>query len=141
MSTYPKIQSPCPYKGDLSAVMDGDMCRLCNRQVFNLSGMNDKERVAFMSGCSSQVCVSYKFPLKAAAAAAITLMALATPLAAAADPTSDDEAIIVVGGVIDLPTFPTLPTRAMHWRQRRRWCTRPQLSRRRRTRPIPRNSR
>jgi hypothetical protein len=101
MSIYPKIQSPCPYKGDLSAIMNDDVCTLCNRRVFDLTDMSDAERVAFMSRCG-QVCVSYKFPLRAAAAAAIAVAAVvATPLAAAADPTSDDEAIIVVGGMID----------------------------------------
>ena len=36
MAVFPKVQSPCPYKGQLSEIMDGDTCRLCNRQVFDL---------------------------------------------------------------------------------------------------------
>ncbi len=37
MAVYPKIQSPCHYKGNSSSIMDGDTCRMCKRQVFDLA--------------------------------------------------------------------------------------------------------
>jgi hypothetical protein len=101
MAIFPKIQSPCPYKGDLSAIMDGDVCRLCERQVFDLTAMSDGERVAFMKGCAGEVCVSYRLPLRPAlAAAAIAAAAIAVPTAAAA--CSDaTEVVVFTGGIKD----------------------------------------
>lgn len=81
MAFFPKIQSPCPYKGRLASVMDGDFCRMCERQVFDLTYMSDGERRAFMAGCGEEVCVSYRFGPAIAAAA---LAAAAVPTAAAA---------------------------------------------------------
>ena len=105
MAIYPNIQSPCPYAGELSAFMDGDVCRKCNRQVFDLSDMSDDGRIAFVSACHKEICVTYKFSLKSAAAAAIAVAALATPLSAAADPASDntvsESEIVYVGAIID----------------------------------------
>lgn len=84
MAIFPKIQRPCPYKSELAQVMDGDFCRMCSRQVFDLSGWSDGERVAFLAGCSDEVCVSYRLPLRPLLAAA-TLASLAAAPAAAAD--------------------------------------------------------
>ena len=58
MAFFPKIQSPCPYKGKLSAIMDGDVCRLCKREVFDLTHMTDGARREFLAGCANEVCVS-----------------------------------------------------------------------------------
>ena len=80
MAFFPKIQSPCPYKADLAAVMDGDFCRMCERQVFDLSHMNSEEKQAFLSGCAEEVCISYRFSPAIAAAA----LAAAMPAAASA---------------------------------------------------------
>ena len=80
MAFFPKIQSPCPYKADLAAVMDGDFCRMCKRQVFDLSHMSSDEKRAFLSACSGEVCISYRFGPAIAAAA----LAAAIPAAAAA---------------------------------------------------------
>ena len=100
MAVFPKIQSPCPYKGDLSAIMDGDMCRLCKREVFDLSGMSDGERVAFMKGCAGEVCVSYRLrPALAAAAFAVAAIALPTAAAACSDATEVET--VIVGGIKD----------------------------------------
>ena len=88
MAIFPKIQSPCPYKSDLAAVMDGDMCRMCDRQVFDLSFMSDDERMAFLAGCSGEVCVSYRVAFRPALAAAAMAAALALPAAAAAQDTA-----------------------------------------------------
>jgi predicted Fe-S protein YdhL (DUF1289 family) len=84
MPMFPKIQSPCPYKSDLAAVMDGDFCRMCKRQVVDLSDWSDGERVAFLAGCAEEVCVSYRLPLREMIAAA-TLASLAAAPAAAAN--------------------------------------------------------
>ncbi len=81
MAFFPRIQSPCPYKSSLSAVMDGDFCRMCERRVFDLTAMTDAERRAFMAGCGEEVCVSYRLRPAIAAAA---LAAAAVPVAAAA---------------------------------------------------------
>jgi len=92
MALFPKVESPCPYKGDLSAIMDGDVCRLCRRQVFDLTHMSDAERTVFMKGCSGQVCVSYRVP----ALVAVALAAAVTSAAA-----SDQEIVIITGGIHD----------------------------------------
>jgi predicted Fe-S protein YdhL (DUF1289 family) len=81
MAFFPRIQSPCPYKSDLAAVMDGDFCRMCKRTVFDLTDMTDGERRALLAGCGEEVCVSYRVRPAAVAAA---LAAAAMPAAAAA---------------------------------------------------------
>ena len=124
MAIFPKIQSPCPYKSDLASVMNGDMCRMCERQVFDLSFMSDQDRMAFLAGCTGEVCVSYRLPFRPALAAAAMAAALALPTAAAAQEqaapvaeaaieaiTADEMSIeeaameeswIIVGGIKDL---------------------------------------
>jgi predicted Fe-S protein YdhL (DUF1289 family) len=84
MARFPKIQSPCPYKSDLASVMDGDFCRMCERRVFDLTGWSDGERVAFLAGCSGEVCVSYRLPVRGMLAAAALASAAALPTAAMA---------------------------------------------------------
>lgn len=101
MAIFPRVQSPCPYQGNLASVMDGDMCRACKRQVFDLTAMTDGERVAFMDGCATEVCVSYKLPLAALAMAAT----LGAPMAAAAQEAASvdmDNFVLIVGGVKDV---------------------------------------
>jgi len=80
MAFFPKIQSPCPYKANLAAVMDGDFCRMCERRVFDLSHMSSEEKRAFLAGCTEEVCISYRFAPAIAAAALVA----ALPAAAAA---------------------------------------------------------
>jgi predicted Fe-S protein YdhL (DUF1289 family) len=80
MAFFPKIQSPCPYKADLASVMDGDFCRMCERRVHDLSHMSSDEKRAFLSACTGEVCISYRFGPAIAAAA----LAAAMPAAAAA---------------------------------------------------------
>ena len=103
MAVFPKVQSPCPYKGNLAAVMEGDMCRMCHRQVFDLTHMSDLERVAFMRGCATEVCVSYS--LRPAIAAAALAAAALTPSMAAAEPAvaevEVEDMMIIVGGITD----------------------------------------
>src|SRR5262245_20955151 len=105
MAKFPKIQSPCPYKGDLSAIMDGDVCRLCKREVFDISAWTDGERAAFLKGCAGEVCVGYNF--RPALAAAVAAAALGTATAACAQDAPDAMAAeevyeeIIVGGIKD----------------------------------------
>lgn len=115
MPIFPKIQSPCPYKDDLAAVMDGDMCRVCKRNVFDLTAMDDGERLAFLAGCEEEVCVSYRIPMRAAvAAAALAAAAVSVPAMSQEVPAPEMEAameseplpydesqMIVVGGIKD----------------------------------------
>lgn len=99
MAVFPKIQSPCPYKANLAAVMDGDFCRMCKRNVVDLSPMSDGERLAFLAGCEGEVCVSYRLPA-AIAAAALAAAAMGAPLAAAAAEADNSALVeIVVGGL------------------------------------------
>jgi predicted Fe-S protein YdhL (DUF1289 family) len=101
MARFPKIDSPCPYRARLSEVMDGDHCRMCDRNVYDLSGWNDAERTAFLAGCAQEVCVSYRLPLRVAAAA-LAAAAVATPVAAQSGGGGDAmEMLIVVGGISD----------------------------------------
>ncbi len=105
MAIFPRVQSPCPYKGNLSDIMDGDICNLCEKPVFDLTAMSDRERVAFMAGCSSEVCVSYRFPLRPALAAAALAAALPVPAFAqdaaqvGAPEFAEDDMTIIVGGI------------------------------------------
>jgi predicted Fe-S protein YdhL (DUF1289 family) len=85
MPIFPKIQSPCPYKSDLAAVMDGDFCRACKRTVFDLTAMEDGERVAFLAACEDEVCVSYRIPVRGAIAAAALAAATVSAPALAQD--------------------------------------------------------
>ena len=91
---FPRIQRPCPYKNELSEVMDGDICRVCTRKVHELNAFSEAERAAFLSSCSGEICVSYS--LRPAIVAAMTAAALALP-AAAQEVTFDEE--ILVGGI------------------------------------------
>jgi predicted Fe-S protein YdhL (DUF1289 family) len=109
MAFFPRIDSPCPYKDRLASVMKGDFCTMCKRDVFELSHMNDLERVAFLKSCSGEVCVKYNAPVRAIAAAA-ALVAATMPMALAAqDAAHSGEAVameedygeIIVGGILD----------------------------------------
>lgn len=100
MAVYPRIDSPCPYKSDLAAVMEGDLCRMCNRRVIDLTAMADADRLAFLGGCREEVCVSYRMPIRnAIAAAAMAAAAVAMPTAAAAQ--DEEVEMIIVGGIKD----------------------------------------
>jgi len=106
MAIFPRIQSPCPYQADLTSILDGQMCRLCKREVFDLTALDDDARIAFMNGCKEEVCVSYSLPLRTALAAAVVLAASAAPMAAAAGEVAevDIEYVVVVGGGIKDPS-------------------------------------
>jgi predicted Fe-S protein YdhL (DUF1289 family) len=99
MALFPKIQSPCPYKNDLSAIMDGDMCRMCKRQVVDITQMSDAQRVALIGGCKDEICVSYRLPT--VAAAALAAAAILAPVGAAACDVTPSGGGMEIGGIKD----------------------------------------
>ena len=106
MPAFPKITSPCPYKGDISDILTGETCKLCKRDVTNLSAMTQEDRISFLSSCSGEVCVRYEIPLKQAALAALVAGASVTGLQTAnaqdAEICSPPEPVyIIVGGIRD----------------------------------------
>lgn len=110
MSLFPKIQSPCPYKGKFSDIMQGNECRLCKREVVDITDMSVAERKDFLASCETEVCISYKVGAKSALAA-MAMGAAAVPTAAAAQDDTDPEntveyvedhgdyGVIIVGGM------------------------------------------
>ena len=88
MSLFPKVQSPCPYKGKFADIMQGNQCRLCKREVIDLTAMDDEGRKAFLDACDTEVCISYRVGAKSALAA-MAMSAVAVPTAAAAQDTAD----------------------------------------------------
>lgn len=101
MAIYPLIKSPCPYKGPLSDIMDGDICRLCHKQVHDLTEMTDDQRRALLAACAGDTCVSYKVTARTAATLAALAAAAVGGLPAAAQPpisNRDDDVIVVVAG-------------------------------------------
>jgi hypothetical protein len=112
MPLFPKISSPCPYKSDLAAVMDGDHCRMCARQVFDLTAMTDGERLTFLASCTDEVCVSYSIPLRRAAQAAMVAAAIAAPGAAVArpaPPAPPPPMAMIAGGLPPAPQVQMVP--------------------------------
>lgn len=103
MRVFPQITSPCPYKGPLSDIVDGDVCRLCQRQVFDLTAMDDAELAAFLAGCSGQTCVTYRIPRRAVSAAAAAVVTAVLPLS------------IVATQHRALPTGPWLASEGIAW--------------------------
>jgi hypothetical protein len=104
---YPRIDRHCPYSDRIAELLVGDHCRMCKRTVFDLSAMDEVTRRAFLAGCETDICVTYKLrPALAAAALAATVAAF--PAAAQEAPAKADaagaiqtipaeESIVVVG--------------------------------------------
>jgi hypothetical protein len=112
MASFPKIQGPCPYQDQagFAAMFDGDFCRLCKREVVDLSEWSDAQRIAFLDGCKEEVCVSYRLPMRPALAAAALSAGMALmPAAAAAQEvaagqaleTSQIEIVLTIGAIRD----------------------------------------
>jgi hypothetical protein len=79
--------------------MEGDVCKMCRRQVLDLTGMDDVARLAFLRSCEGEVCVSYLAPARVAFAAMAAAAAVAAPMAAAAcDPT---QILMTAGSIRD----------------------------------------
>lgn len=90
MSLLPWVQRPCPYLDRLDAVMDGDFCRKCRREVHDITDLDEAERAAFFESCNGNACVRYRFDAIPAAAAALIAAsaAIAAVPAAGAAPSS-----------------------------------------------------
>jgi len=83
MGLFPLVQSPCPYKGPLKDILDGSICRLCDREVHDISALSEAERIELVSGCTDEICVTYKVSKRSAIAAlALGAAASAMPVAA-----------------------------------------------------------
>ncbi|MGB3470063.1 MAG: hypothetical protein WBA51_04505 [Erythrobacter sp.] len=92
MSLFPRIQSPCPYKGKFADIMQGSQCRLCKREVIDLTDMTSGERREFLSACDTEMCISYRVGAKSALAA-MAMSTVAVPGAVAAQDTGIDTRI------------------------------------------------
>lgn len=77
MSLFPPIQRPCPYIDRLDSVMEGDFCRMCRREVHDLTAMDDAARAAFLAACGGDACVRYTLNVKPAVAAALIAASVA----------------------------------------------------------------
>lgn len=89
MSSFPKIDSPCPLRWKSAPTAGRDFCTQCRRRVHNLDTMNDTERRALLAGCATDICVSYSVPRRIAAAglaAALSFSAAATEIPADRSP-------------------------------------------------------
>jgi hypothetical protein len=124
MARFPIIDGPCPLPPEELAAIAGD-CGHCGKTVHSLDGMDDAERSAWMSKASGKVCVSYRLPLRIAAALALSV---ASPVFGQdSQPPCDTEPrrtateIVVFGGTVreaasarwtedlSLPELPTAP--------------------------------
>ena len=86
MASFPRIQRQCPYLDRLDTVINEGFCRICRRDVHDLTGMDERERADFVAGCGD-VCVSYTMnvkPVLAAAMIAASAAVLVAPEATAA---------------------------------------------------------
>ena len=72
MSRFPKIDSPCPLSAAEQTCI-GSHCSRCGKPVHRLDGMDETQRHAFLKQAAQPVCVSYRIPLGAAAALALSL--------------------------------------------------------------------
>jgi hypothetical protein len=81
MTPFPPIQRPCPHLDRLDAVIDAGFCRMCKRDVHDLTAMDERERAGFLAACGGGACVSYTMNVKPALAAAL-IAASAAVLAA-----------------------------------------------------------
>lgn len=86
MPLFPKIDRHCPFKSELSSMMNGNHCTMCKRDVTDLTAMNNAEKRAFLNSCSGETCVRYEIPVarKIATAAALGAASIALSGTAAA---------------------------------------------------------
>jgi hypothetical protein len=83
MAQFPAIQRPCPYLDRLDAVIDGGFCRMCRRDVHDLTAMDARQRADFLEACGGDACVSYTMNVKPALAAALIAASAAVLVAPA----------------------------------------------------------
>ena len=90
MSLFPKVQSPCPYKGKFADIMQGNQCRLCKREVVDLTALSSEDRMAFLNACETEVCVSYRVGARTVLAA-MAMSTVTIPSIAEAQVSSDPQ--------------------------------------------------
>ena len=71
MARVPVITSPCPLRWNAAPQPGRDFCGQCQRRVHNLDLLDESQRVAFLSGCDSKVCVFYTVHRRQAAPSAL----------------------------------------------------------------------
>ena len=81
MTPFPPIQRLCPHLDRLGEVIDAGFCRMCRREVHDLTAMDARERADFLAARAGETCVSYTMNVKPALAAAL-IAASAAVLAA-----------------------------------------------------------
>lgn len=86
MSSFPKIDSPCPLRWKSAPSAGRDFCTQCRRRVHNLDAMSEDRRRALLAGCETDICVSYSVPRRLAAAGLGLAAALSFGAAAAEVP-------------------------------------------------------
>jgi hypothetical protein len=92
MIQFPPIQRPCPYIDRLDAVIDAGFCRMCRREVHDLTAMDERERAGFLAACGGDACVSCTMNVKPAVAAALIAASAAVLAAPAAALAADHQA-------------------------------------------------
>ncbi|GMV30822.1 MAG: hypothetical protein AMXMBFR59_29470 [Rhodanobacteraceae bacterium] len=101
MSSFPKIDSPCPLRWKAPPAAGRDFCTHCRRRVHDLDGMSEGERRALLNGCGADICVSYTVPRRRIAAAGI---AAALSFGAVASDIPTDRSSVPIQAII--PTEP-----------------------------------
>jgi hypothetical protein len=117
MPQFPRIDGFCPLSQAQQREIDG-LCRHCDTHVHRLDGLSEAEKRKVLAEAQGPICVSYRVPAPAPAAARRSGMAIAAtlivasaastglPLPASAAPLLQDAAaeekdvITVVGGTI-----------------------------------------
>ncbi len=84
MSRFPLVQDPCPYKGPIADILAGDQCRLCQRQVHDLTSMSEADRLALVAGCTDAEGLCVRYTVRAGAAVAAAMLGVAGFVAAPA---------------------------------------------------------
>lgn len=77
MALFPKIESPCPYPGDLDDIVSAGKCALCDKVVHDLTAMTDEARRHLVESHKGDLCVRYTVLRPALAAMALGLSATA----------------------------------------------------------------
>jgi hypothetical protein len=84
MSRFPLVQDPCPYKGPIADILAGDHCRLCQREVHDLTHMSEAERMALVAGCQDAEGLCVRYTVRAGSAVAAAMLGVAGFVAAPA---------------------------------------------------------
>ncbi|MBU7578908.1 MAG: hypothetical protein KAF27_00325 [Porphyrobacter sp.] len=84
MSRFPLVQDPCPYKGPIADILAGSQCRLCEREVHDLTAMSEADRRALFAGCSDAEGLCVRYTVRAGSAVAAAMLGVAGFVAAPA---------------------------------------------------------